>query len=330
MNWLITGGCGFIGKNLVRFLLAKGESRIRVVDNLSVGTRGDLKWAAGEYSETLSGTLDDFPEGEVKLIVGDIRDSELAKAVVAGADAVVHLAANSGVEQSVRNPLADFETNASGTLNYLEAARRSKVKRFVFASSSAPIGECEPPIHEEVAPHPVSPYGAGKLAGEGYCSAYFGTYGLETVALRFGNVYGPGSRHKTSVVAKFIRQALDGETLEIYGDGNQTRDFIFIDDLVEAIWKATTVDGIGGETFQIATAAETTLNELVNRLVLILEENGVARIQKKYADPRPGDVFRNYSDTSKAERLLGWRAKTDLLAGLLLTYNDLKDANQAS
>ena len=133
------------------------------------------------------------------------------------------------------------------------------MKRFVFASSGAPVGEVKLPIHEELAPHPVSPYGASKLAGEGYCSAYYRTYGLETVALRFGNVYGPGSTHKGSVVAKFIRQALAGETLEIYGDGTQTRDFIYVDDLIKAIWQASRVPNIGGEESQIATNRETTL-----------------------------------------------------------------------
>ena len=131
----------------------------------------------------------------------------------------------------------------------------------------APVGEANPPIHEELAPHPVSPYGASKLAGEGYCSAYYRTFGLETVVLRFGNVYGPGATHKDSVVAKFIRQALAGETLEIYGDGTQTRDFIYVEDLVKAIWQAATVSGVGGEIFQIATNRETTLHELTELLV---------------------------------------------------------------
>ena len=128
-----------------------------------------------------------------------------------------------------------MEANVFGTFNMLEASRQQKVKRFVFASSGAPIGEVEPPIHEEKAPRPVSPYGASKLAGEGYCSVYYRTFALKTVSLRFGNVYGPRSKHKNSVVAKFFKQAIVGETLEIYGDGNQTRDFIYIDDLIQAI-----------------------------------------------------------------------------------------------
>ena len=161
----------------------------------------------------------------------------------------------------------------------LEAARKNSVKRFVFASSGAPVGECNPPIHEELPCHPVSPYGASKLAGEGYCSAYYRTFGVETVALRFGNVYGPGSGHKNSVIAKFIKQAMNGEPLEIYGDGKQTRDFIYIDDLIEAIRLSATVERIGGNVFQIATNTETTVREMTNKLLPVLSEFGIRTSQ---------------------------------------------------
>src|SRR5262249_16844775 len=155
--------------------------------------------------------------------------------------------------------------NVVGTLNYLEACRRLGVRRFVFASSGAPIGDCEPPLHEEMPGHPVSPYGASKLAGEAYCSAYRHSFGIETVALRFGNCYGPLSSHKNSVVAKFIRQALAGQPWEIFGDGCQTRDFIYVQDVTDAIIRAATVEGIGGEVFQIATNSETTVLELAEQ-----------------------------------------------------------------
>ena len=234
-------------------------------------------------------------------------------------DVIVHLAANTGVGPSVEDPRADMENNVIGTLNMLEAARQNHVNRFVFASSGAPAGECEPPIHEELPPHPVSPYGASKLAGEGYCSAYSRTFGVETVALRFGNVYGPGSGHKSSVVAKFIRLAMAGKPLEIYGDGTQTRDFIFIEDLVGAILLSARKPGIGGETFQIATNKETTVGEMVEILVPILENTGIPCPKVIHGEKRLGDVQRNYSDTTKALEMLGWQPETTLAEGLRST-----------
>jgi UDP-glucose 4-epimerase len=158
------------------------------------------------------------------------------------------------------------------------------------------------------------------LSGEGYCSAYYRTYGLETVALRFGNVYGPGSDQKNSVIAKFIKQAIEGETLQIYGDGEQTRDFIFIDDLINAIRLAASVDDIGGEIFQIGTNAERTVTEIVERLLPLLTQAGITDIRVRHVAPRQGDVRRNFSDTSKARKLLGWQAQIELETGLERTW----------
>jgi UDP-glucose 4-epimerase len=319
VNWLITGGCGFIGTALVRFLSGEGGHNVRVVDNLRVGDREDLA-RAGRFVE--ADAADPGPisgDGTVELVVGDILDAELALRAAQGADVIVHLAANTGVAPSVEDPRADCTTNVLGTLNYLEAARLGGVPRFVFASSGAVVGEVEPPLHEEMPPHPVSPYGASKMANEGQCSAYFRTFGVETVALRFGNVYGPLSGHKNSAVAKFIRRAREGEVLEIYGDGTQTRDFIYVEDLIGAIRRAATVEDIGGEVFQIATNAETTVSEMVGKLIPALAEAGIPEPEVKKTAPRQGDVKRNFSDTSKAARLLGWRATTDLDAGLRKT-----------
>ncbi len=311
-NWLITGGCGFIGVNLIVWLLKENPNTpIKVLDNLSMGSKEKLLKFCG---------LASLPSN-IKLVIGDIRDYDACLKCCAGTDIVVHLAANTGVAPSVANPRLDMEANVVGAFNMLEAARRNGVKRFVFASSGAPIGECEPPIHEELAPHPVSPYGASKLAGEGYCSAYFRTYGLETVALRFGNVYGPGSGHKNSVVAKFIRRVMKGEPLEIYGDGKQTRDFIYIDDLIWAIRLAASMPGIRGEIFQIATSRETNVGELVDKLVHILSDAGYPNGRVRHAEPRVGDVRRNFSDTSKARTVLGWGAETELAMGLKQSVN---------
>lgn len=221
----------------------------------------------------------------------------------------------------MEEPRKDCMTNIVGTFNMLEAAKHNNVRRFVFASSGAPVGEVTPPIHEELPSHPVSPYGASKLAGEGYCSAYKQSYGVDTVVLRFGNVYGPGSAHKSSVVAKFIKEALDGQPLEIYGDGNQTRDFIYIDDLTRAITLAATKPNIGGETFQIASNRETTVGEMTEQLVNILRQKGLDNTRVVNGETRVGDVKRNYSDTSKARTWLNWKPEVALIQGLSATVN---------
>lgn len=314
MKWLITGGCGFIGTNLVRALARDGADAIRVLDNLSVGSRAALADVAafGEATPESAATAAE----PVSLIVADVQDAEALRMAARGVDVIVHLAANAGVGPSVEDPRTDCLVNVLGTFNCLEAARANGVRRFVFASSGAPIGEIEPPIHEEVAPHPVSPYGASKLAGEGYCSAYWRTYGIETVALRFGNVYGPASTHKSSVVAKFLKDALSASTLEVYGDGTQTRDFIYIADLVDAIARAASAPDAAGETFQIAANTETTVSDLAERVRALLSRHGFGEIAIRHSAPRVGDVRRNYSDTRKARARLGWSPATTLDEGL--------------
>jgi len=307
-------------------LIRNGRQRIRVLDNLSVGSREDLGRVCDFNEISIENPSSDLPglsSETVQLIVGDIRNTETCLICAKDIDVIVHLAANTGVAPSVENPRADMEANVIGTLNVLEAARQNSVKRFVFASSGAPAGEVEPPIHEEIAPHPVSPYGASKLAGEGYCSAYYLTFGINTVVLRFGNVYGPGSSHKSSVVAKFIRQALKGETWEIYGDGKQTRDFIFIDDLVGAVPKAAQFER-GSEIFQIATSQEHTVNEVAEILKDELEKNSVP-MRLEHGLPRKGDVRRNFSDTTKARKVLGWQAEVDLREGIKRTVDWFMD-----
>ncbi len=233
---LVTGGAGFIGANLVRILLDR-DYRVTVLDNLSTGRR--------EY-------LDGLP---IEFIRGDILDVELVNRVVPGHDGIVHLAAQTGVPGSLADPRRDCEVNVIGMLNLLEACRLAGVGRFVFASSNAPLGRQPPPATEDKAPLPISPYGASKLAGEGYCLAYHGSWGLGTVVLRFANVYGPYSTHKNSVVAKFFKDILAKGQITIDGDGRQTRDFLYVDDLCRAIVLALESD-VAGEVFQIATGVE--------------------------------------------------------------------------
>ncbi len=339
-NWLITGGCGFIGTNFVKRLLDEGIQHVRILDNLAVGNREDLARICDfkelpvcdhfNFENSDLFRVSDFDIRDlafqtqshvtnVQLIVADIRDSQVCRTAATDMDVIVHLAANTGVPQSIANPAKDMESNIIGTFNMMEAAREQRVNRFIFASSGAPIGECEPPIHEEMPCHPVSPYGASKLAGEAYCSAYFNSYGIDTVSLRFGNVYGPLSNKKGSVVAKFIKLAREGSTLEIYGDGTQTRDFIYIDDLIDAILCASITEKVGGETFQIATNSERTVNELVDLLVPALQSAGIKEVNVYHGEKRKGDVLRNFSDTSKAKRILDWEAGTPLEEGLRKT-----------
>jgi UDP-glucose 4-epimerase len=321
-RWLITGGCGFIGGILIRRLVSE-QQHVRVVDDLSVGSLAALGDAAA-ISEGSAGSFGDTWSG-VQFIRSSVLDATVATAAATGADVIVHLAANTGVGPSIEAPREDCETNVIGIFNYLEAAREKHVKRFVFASSGAPLGNCEPPLSEELAPRPLSPYGASKLAGEGYCSAYFHSFGVEAVSLRFGNVFGPGSAHKESVVAKFIRSALADEPLEIFGDGQQTRDFIYVDDVVEAISLAAAKQGIGGETFQIATARERTVGEIAKLIVDLMKVHCGKSIEIKHALPRIGDAQRNFSDTTKARDRLGFVASQDTQGGLINTLEYLLD-----
>ncbi len=310
---LITGGCGFIGTSLIASLLASNpEQKIRVLDNLVTGSEADLAEVA-VFERLDVNELQNSP-AQIQFVQGDIRDEALTRQCAVGVKTIVHLAANTGVGPSVEDPRLDMECNVVGTFNMLEAARLNDVDKFVFASSGAPAGEVEPPIHEELPPHPVSPYGSSKLAGEGYCSSYFRTFGVKTVCLRFGNVYGPRSKKKASVVAKFIKQALAGETCAIYGDGSQTRDFIYIEDLVRAI-VASIEAPVGGETFQIATGRERTVNEVAEFIVAALKKRDQS-MRVTHEAKRLGDVMRNYSDTRKAKRMLGWETQTSIEQGI--------------
>jgi UDP-glucose 4-epimerase len=320
MNWLITGGCGFIGVNLIKRL--KHENHyIRILDNLRVGSREDLG-AVTDYSTF--GESTDKAEKNVELLVGDITDKEAASKAVLGCDVVVHLAAHTGVVPSVENPSFDFEQNAQGTFNILEACRQNGVKKFILASSGAPLGDQDPPIHEDKVPKPQSPYGASKLVGEAYCSAYFGSYGLNTACLRFSNVYGAYSFKKGSVVALFFRRALAGKPLVIFGDGEQTRDFIHVDDLCQAVVSAALAE-VGGEIFQIATGQETTVNEMTEKIKMLVERDTNKTVNIEFKPARAGEIFRNVSDISKAREMLDYKPKIRLDTGLEQTWDWFKN-----
>jgi UDP-glucose 4-epimerase len=297
---LITGGAGFIGVNLIR-ALSPVLGGIRVLDNLSSGRAQDLEGLP------------------VDLIVGDIRDRQAVDASMDGVKLVIHLAANTGVVQSVADPGNDMAINVSGTLNLLLAAVRHRVERFIFASTGgAIVGEVNPPVHEEMPPRPLSPYGAGKLAGEGYCSAFWGSYGLKTIPLRFANIYGPYSYHKGSVIAKFFRQVRAREELIIYGDGEQTRDFLYVTDLCRAIISAVEGDLPYGQPIQLGTGRETSINNLVNLMRQVVGERFPA---VKYAEPRAGEVRRNFVSIARARKHLNFSPQTGLPEGLRQTWD---------
>lgn len=295
--------------------MAQGGHRLRILDDLSAGRVEDLAPARTAVSE---GSPPPWDPDQIGILVADVRDEGAVMAAAEGADVIVHLAANTGVLPSVRDPRADCTINVLGTLNALEAARHQGARSFVLASSSAALGEQAPPIHEELVARPLSPYGASKLAGEAYCSVYAGSFGLTTAALRFGNVYGPGSLHKGSVIPLFIRQSLAGETVTVFGDGAQTRDFIYVDDLVEAVVAATQLTR-GAEVFQIATHKETTVNEIVALLTAELEAQAGVRPRVEHAGARPSEVRRSFSDISKARAMLGWAPRHDLAQGMAKT-----------
>ena len=236
---------------------------------------------------------------------------------MAGTDGVVHLAARAGIPDSVSDPLGTFEVNVGQTLGMLDAARLAGTRRFVFASSNAAAGDHEPPADESDLPHPRSPYGASKLAGEAYCQAYAATYGMAACALRFSNAYGPRSLHKKSVVAAWLRAALAGEAVTIDGDGQQTRDFVYVADLAAAVVAALDApeDVVAGELFQVGTGRETTINELAAAI-----GSAVGRpLEVRHAAARAGDVLRNVSRVDKAATRLRYRAAVNLEAGLVET-----------
>jgi UDP-glucose 4-epimerase len=293
---LVTGGAGFIGAGLVRFLLDKGVA-VTVLDDLSTGR--------SDYLEGL----------DLSFIEGDVCDESVVARAVEEQSAIVHLAAQTGVPLSLENPRGDCRVNVVGTLNLLESARHSGVQKFVLASSNAVMGRQPPPAAEDKVPLPISPYGASKLAAEAYCLAYSGSWNLATIALRFGNVYGPFFLHKNSVVARFLTDFRNLGTVTIEGDGQQTRDFIFLEDLCRAIMLSLEKD-IGGEVLQISTGVETSIRDLAEAMRRVVGRD----LDTLTAPARAGDVRRSVASVSKASELLDWTPRVSLEEGLERTW----------
>jgi UDP-glucose 4-epimerase len=305
---LVTGGAGFIGSHLVPYLLEKGYSVV-VLDNLSNGKL-----------ENLNAVLD---HPKFSFQPGDIRDKCLPNDVFDGVDFVIHLAALIDISASVVDPTKNHEINVDGTFNMLQAAVKNKVKRFVFASSTAVYGDVETlPVAENIALHPISPYAASKAAGEAYCSAFGNCFGLETVALRFFNIYGlrSGNSPYSGVITKFIQKIIDNEVLTIDGDGEQTRDFIHVNDIVRAIVLALEHGGLSGEVFNVCTGLPTSVNQLAAALKIVTGKN----FDAKHGPARLGDIRSSYGDSTKAEEKLGFKANINLTQGLQILFEEVK------
>jgi UDP-glucose 4-epimerase len=282
---LVTGGAGFVGATLVRRLVAAGH-RVRVLDNYSTG---DISHLAGVDAE---------------LVEGDIRDTAVLDATIAGMDGVVHLAAAGSVVMSIADPVANFDANVLGTFRVLDAARRAGVERTVQASTGgALIGDATPPVSEASLPKPISPYGASKLAGEGYAHAFAAAYGMRTVALRFANVYGPWSERKKGAITMFFRAVHEGEPIVIYGDGSASRDYTHVDDISRAIELALERDVPAGTVLHIASGVETTVGELAD---LCRVAAGAPGHPVEYRPARAGEVGRNFASYELARQMLGY------------------------
>jgi len=305
MRTLVTGGAGFIGSNVVRALLERGDE-VRVLDNFSTGSRANL---AG---------LD------VEVVEGELRSYERVHAAVRGVEVVFHLGALGSVPRSVQDPLTSSAVNVEGTLNVLLAARDERVRRVVFSSSSSVYGSSGVlPRTEEMAPDPISPYGVAKLAAERYCVSFSRVYeSFETVVLRYFNVFGPRQSpysQYAAVVPLFVTKIAAGEPVVVYGDGEQSRDFTYVDNVVDATLRAADAEGASGRIFNVAAGSPASVNELAVTIGRILDKP----VHREDASPRPGDVRDSWADVDAARSGLGYEPRISLEQGLRLTVDAL-------
>jgi nucleoside-diphosphate-sugar epimerase len=309
-RYLVTGGAGFIGSNIVEELLRRGE-RVVVLDDLSTGRR-----------QNLDAALRSRPAGapDLEIVEGDIRDRAIVRSAVRGVTHVLHQAALPSVQRSVEDPESSHAVNATGTLNLLVAARDAGVRRFVYASSSSIYGDSpELPKVESMTTSPLSPYAVSKLAGEHYCRIFHGLYGLETVSLRYFNIFGPRqdpTSQYAAVVPNFVKAATLGKPPTVFGDGQQSRDFTYIENAVDANLKACEAPGPAcGRAYNIACGERVTLLQLLQ----ILERVAGSAIRPVHDRPRPGDVRHSLADIQEARRLLGYEPRVSLEEGLRRT-----------
>lgn len=298
-TFLVTGGAGFIGSHLVTALVDRGD-RVRVLDNFSTGYRHNLKHLGNSF----------------KLLEGDLLDSRLVAKAVAGVDCIFHQAALASVPRSVKSPLESHAACATGTVTLLDEARRNGVRRIVYAASSSAYGnQPSSPKRETDLPAPRSPYAAAKLAGECYCHAFGITYGLETVSIRYFNVFGPRQdphSEYSAVIPRFVTSMLSGKPPTIFGDGKQSRDFTFVDNVIRANLLAAASDRAVGKTFNIACGRQINLLQLMAAINQVLGLN----VEPVHTDPRPGDVRESLADISLARKLLDYEPHVRFDEGL--------------
>lgn len=298
---LITGGCGFIGTNLTRRLVQSGVRSVRVLDNLSRGT-----WSGLE-------------DCDVTLVEQDVTEFHPLSEVFSGVDAVIHLAALGSVVESMEAPEENFRNNVIGTFNVLEAARRANVGKMIFASTGgALIGNAQPPVSETSLPRPISPYGASKLCGEAYLGAFGHAFDIETVCLRFANVYGPYSGHKRGVITAFMKAIKRGDPMVIYGDGSASRDFLYVDDLCRGIERALDATLAPGSVYHIASGVETGVAELAAK---VARACGAPDHPVDWRPRRAGEVARNFARYDLARSVFGYEPEWSLDAGLKATWS---------
>jgi len=312
---LVTGGAGFIGSHLVERLLVDG-TRVRVLDNFSSGTRANLPFAA-RYRRQL------------EVVRGDIRNLPTLLRAARGAHVIFHQAAMRSVPRSVKDPLGANENNVNGTLNVLEAARRCRVARVVYASSSSVYGDRpDLPKREDQPVAPLSPYAASKAAGEQYAAIWTRLYGVETVGLRYFNVFGPRQDPKSeyaAVIPRFILWAIRGRPLKVHGDGSQSRDFTYIDNVVEANLSAAKAPEAAGEVFNVGCGSRVSLLEIIARLEALVGRS----LERHHTPVRAGDVPHTLADVSKAKRLLGYAPLVDFDEGFRRTVEYFKSASKS-
>ena len=312
-RYLVTGGAGFIGSNIVDELVRRREE-VTVLDDFSSGKKKNLEKASGK----------------IELIEGDIRDPAVLKKALKGCDYVIHQAALRSVPKSLQNPQLYDDVNVKGTLNVLLASHENKIKRVVVASSSSIYGDTvKLPQSEDQIPQPISPYAATKLSGEHYCRVFAKSYGLETVALRYFNVFGPRQSLESEyavVIPKFITCILKDEQPPVDGDGKQSRDFTYVDNVVEANLAAAVREGVSGEAFNVACGKGYDLLELVR----ILNEIIGKEIKPKFMPPRPGDVKHTLADVTKMKKLLKLDPKVDFVSGLKKTVEYFRSVSGKS